>query len=416
MIRNTLGALLFAALLCCSCARLAYVDKQNGYDQIKRPHIRVLVYDGSAPIRLDADEGYVLRAWLDSGDKPTYYSASELEVTAKNGKLILYDTRGNLLERDLLKATLFPSKRGQRMWIDGKRFRGNFEVYPEGGKDFYVVNVINVEDYLRGVLQPEIGKRTKKEFEAVKVQAVAARTYALATKDKYPDKQYDLINDIRDQVYSGIKGETKATDKAIAETHGEVMMYGGEIIEAYYHSTCAGRTENIAEVWNREPLPYLRSVSDLDYCKWSKFYDWNEVFGAAELLDHIRTYLTDREQDASVVGSELHDLKITSHTTAGRAKVVQLTTEQGTFNLYKDQIRWAFGRSRATGILRSTNFRLNLEHGANGNISKVHVSGYGYGHGLGLCQCGAIGMARAGYDHEYILTHYYAGAHLEKLY
>ena len=64
----------------------------------------------------------------------------------------------------------------------------------------------------------------------------------------------------------------------------------------------------------------------------------------------------------------------------------------------------------------STNFRLNLEYGAGGNVSKVHVSGYGYGHGLGLCQCGAIGMARAGYGHEHILTHYYSGAHLEKLY
>ncbi|MFH2055900.1 MAG: SpoIID/LytB domain-containing protein [bacterium] len=416
MMRYIKHALLFAALLLTSCARLAYVDQQNGYDQLKRPHIRVLIYDGSASIRLDADEGYVLRAWLDNGDKPTYYSASELEVTAKSGKLILNDTRGNLLERDLLKATLFPSKRGQRMWVDGKRFRGNFEVFPEGGNRFYVVNVINVEDYLRGVLPPEIGKRNKQEYEALKVQAVAARTYALATKAKYPDKEYDLINDIRDQVYSGIMGETKPTDRAIAETRGEVMMYGGEIIEAYYHSTCAGRTEDISEVWDREPLPYLRSVTDLDYCKWSKFYDWNEIFTATELLDHIRGYLESKGEDASVVGRELRDLKITSHTTAGRVKAVQLTTEQGTFNLHKDQIRWAFGRSRETGILRSTNFRLNLEYGTDGLVSKVHVTGYGYGHGLGLCQCGAIGMARAGFGYEHILTHYYSGARLEKLY
>lgn len=416
MIRNIARTFLISALLFTSCARLAYVDKQNGYNQLERPHIRVRVYEGEGPIKLDADEGYVVRAWLDDGDKPTYYSASAVQVTAKAGKLILNDTRGNLLEHNLLKATLFPNKRGQRMLINDKRFRGNFEIFPETGKTFYVVNVINVEDYLRGVLPPEIGKRSKDEYEALKAQAVAARTYALATRGKYPDKQYDLINDIRDQVYSGIKGETKETDKAIADTRGETIMYGNQIIEAYYHSTCAGRTENIEEVWDRDPVPYLRSVSDLDYCKWSKFYDWNEVFTAKELLDHIRTYLKDNGEDASVVGNQLRELKITSHTTAGRVKAVLLTTEQGSITLHKDQIRWAFGRSRATGILRSTNFLLDLEYDDAGLVTKVHVTGYGYGHGIGMCQCGAIGMARAGFDHEYILTHYYTGTRIEKLY
>ncbi len=193
-------------------------------------------------------------------------------------------------------------------------------------------------------------------------------------------------------------------------------MYRGKIVEAYYHSTCAGRTENIAEVWNREPLPYLRSVTDLDYCKWSKFYDWNEVFTTPELLDHIRVYLKESGDDASVVGRELHNLEITSHTSAGRVMAVQLTTEQGSITLRKDQIRWAFGRSRASGILRSTNFLLDLEYSEAGTAKKIHVSGYGYGHGLGMCQCGAIGMARVGFDHEYILTHYYSNARIEKLY
>jgi stage II sporulation protein D len=416
MMRHTILALLTLLLLLTSCARFSYVDKQNGYNQLQRPHIRVRVYAGKEPLTLDAEKSYVLRAWLADGSKPTYYSASELRVTAKNGRLTLHDTRGNLLEQGLLKLTLFPSQRGRRLQIDGKQFRGNVEVFPEGSKNFYVVNVINVEDYLRGVLPPEIGKRAKNEYEALKAQAVASRTYALATRGKYSDKEFDLINDIRDQVYSGIKGETKVTDRAVADTKGEILMYGGEIVEAYYHSTCAGRTENIAEVWNREPLPYLRSVTDLDYCKWSKFYDWNEVFTASELLDHIRVYMKENSDDASVVGRELHNLEIVSHTGAGRVMAVQLTTEQGTITLRKDQIRWAFGRSRASGILRSTNFLLDLEYAESGTVKKIHVSGYGYGHGLGMCQCGAIGMARAGFDHEDILTHYYSGARIEKLY
>lgn len=78
----------------------------------------------------------------------------------------------------------------------------------------YVVNVLHVEDYLRGVLAPEIGRRKPEEIEAVKAQAVAARTYALATRNKYPDKEYDLVNEILDQVYTGVEGEFR-----LATTH-----------------------------------------------------------------------------------------------------------------------------------------------------------------------------------------------------
>ncbi|MCK4857724.1 MAG: SpoIID/LytB domain-containing protein, partial [candidate division Zixibacteria bacterium] len=316
----------------------------------------------------------------------------------------------------LRKVTMIPQKKGEKLWINGKVFRGIFEFWPEKRGGFCVVNVLNVEDYLRGVLPPEIGKRNKDEFAALKAQAVAARTYALSTKDKYADKEYDLINDIRDQVYTGIAGETDQTDKAISKTRGEALTYWGELIQAYYHSTCSGQTENIEEVWEREPIPYLRSVKDADFCHWSKFYDWNELFDTAELLQNIRSYLAENNRPTGLVGDTLRDLKITAKTTTGRVRSVTVTTDKGSIILHKDQIRWAFGRAGTQGIMRSTNFTLDLERNGDGSVGKVHVTGYGYGHGVGMCQCGAIGMARAGFDYQAILKNYYTGVKIEKLY
>jgi stage II sporulation protein D len=409
-------SILIILVLATGCNRLEYVDKHLGYDDLRKPLIRVCVFVGDGNIVLGAEASYVVRAWPDSGGQEIYYSASPLKIKSEHGLLSLLDTYGNLLERSIRKATLTPQKSQGPLLINGKRFRGILELYPQMDGTYYVVNVLNIEDYLRGVLPPEIGKLRENEFEAFKAQAVAARTYALATRDKYPDKHYDLINDIRDQVYTGIDGETDATNKAIDQTRGQAITYNGELIQAYYHSTCAGSTDNIEEVWDRDPLPYLRSVTDDDFCKWSKFYDWNELFTVREFLDHIRTYLSERGSGAERVGSKLIDLQIVDHTPAGRVKSVQLETDKGTVMLYKDQIRWAFGRSDSPGIMKSTNFVVDLDRGPDDSVQKVRITGYGYGHGVGMCQCGAIGMARVGYGYRDILTHYYAGVKIEKLY
>lgn len=411
-----LPALLLLLLLAISCSRMEYVDRNLGYDALRKPLIRVRIFEGDEKITLDCRGSYVLRAWPVTGGKEVYYSASPLQMKTSNDLLTLYDTFGNVLEKNLERATLTPQRSEKMLRVNRKQFRGVIEVYPGKEDRYYVVNVLNVEDYLRGVLPPEIGKRAENEFEALKAQAVAARTYALATKDKYPDRKYDLINDIRDQVYTGIGGETYPTNKAIDQTRGEAITYKGELIQAYYHSTCAGRTENIEEAWNRDPLPYLRSVTDHDFCQWSKFYDWNEVYSAGEFLEHIRAYLASSGNSTERLGRELFNLEITEHTLAGRVKKVAVTTEKGTVYLHKDQIRWAFGRSTEPGIMKSTNFVIDLEHGAGDRVTKIHISGYGYGHGIGMCQCGAIGMARVGYDYRHILTSYYTGVKIEKLY
>ena len=399
-----------------SCSGMGVLPNEQAYKNLKKPWVRVRVYQGKESVTLGGAASFSLQTWGANNEKASYFSATPLVVKAEGVWLGLFDEQGNILEKQLRKVVLAPKKQKHCLWINHQYFRGIFELHPDPADSFYVVNVLNLEDYLRGVLPPEIGERTPDEFEALKAQAVAARTYALSQQDKYAGKEYDLINDIRDQVYSGIKGERKLTDKAVLKTKGEVLTFKGELIQAYYHSTCAGMTDDINEIWEREPIPYLRGVNDDDFCRWSKFYEWSELYPADELLDRLRRYLSTNGGEPEKVGTKLQEVNIVERSSGGRIRTLQAVTDAGSILLHKDQIRWAFGRHNKPGILPSTNFSLHLQTNGDNSVDEVLVTGYGYGHGVGMCQCGAIGMARYGYNYRKILTHYYSGVRIEKLY
>ncbi|TFH65741.1 MAG: SpoIID/LytB domain-containing protein [Candidatus Zixiibacteriota bacterium] len=415
MKRLLIAVFLSTLLLSLSCSYMGYALRQQGYDGLKRPWIRVRVLQGNADVTISAKGSFVVRTWDANNEKSAYYSATPVLVQAVGGVLNLLDQKGNLLEQRLRKVTITPGPK-KTPYLNNRTFHGIFEFHPLKSDSFYTVNVLNIEDYLRGVLQPEIGNRTEDEFEAVKAQAVAARTYAFITKDKYPDREYDLINDIGDQVYTGIAGEQDITNRAAEATRGEVLMYGDDLIDAYYHSTCGGRTDNIEEIWDKGMRPYLVGVADSGYCRWSKFFDWNELYPTAEFLDHVRDYFKTVNGDAGKIGKRLIEATISDRTTGGRVKAIQLTTDRGSVVLRKDQIRWAFGRHDKSGILPSTNFAISLGRDEDGVVQQVHIIGCGYGHGIGMCQCGAIGMARVGYTYQQILTHFYTGVRIRKLY
>lgn len=406
---------LVVVTLLLSCSHMEYALRQQGYEGIRRPWIRVRVLQGKDAVTVTNKRSFVVRTWDINNEKSAYYSATPVVVKAAGGVLNLLDQTGNLLEQRLRKVTITGGRK-ELISLNGKTFRGIFEFHPLQADSFYTVNLLNIEDYLCGVLQPEIGNRTEDEFEAVKAQAVAARTYAFVTKGKYPNREYDLINDIGDQMYTGVGGEQNITNRAVKDTRGEVMVFGDELIDAYYHSTCAGRTDNIEEVWDKGARPYLTGVTDSDFCRWSKFFEWNEIFPTTEFLEHIRSYFAATTGDKGKVGQRLVDVKLLDRTAAGRVKTLEVITELGSVALRKDQIRWAFGRHEKPGIMPSTNIEVYLIRDDQGEVQQVHVTGYGYGHGIGMCQCGAIGMARFGYDYRKILTHYYTGVSIRKLY
>ncbi|HEX8183405.1 MAG TPA: SpoIID/LytB domain-containing protein, partial [Blastocatellia bacterium] len=150
--------------------------------------------------------------------------------------------------------------------IAGKEYRGEIHLVLNRRGKINVINALRLEDYLRGVVAMELPPGPYPAIEALKAQAVAARTYALAHRGQFRDEGYDLRDDARSQVYAGATGEHRLTNRAVEETRGMVAVYPGEDgrlapIEAVYTANCGGRTENNEEVFGGKPLPYLRSVA-----------------------------------------------------------------------------------------------------------------------------------------------------------
>ena len=144
--------------------------------------------------------------------------------------------------------------------VKGNRYRGQMKLIPSAwGSGVTVVNAVPMELYLQSVVPAEAVPSWK--ADALKAQAVAARTYAMYHKNGYRSSGYDVTDDTRSQVYSGISSETEATSRAVRETAGEIVTYGGKPIDALFHSSGGGYTENSENVWG-SVIPYLRGVKE----------------------------------------------------------------------------------------------------------------------------------------------------------
>lgn len=259
-----------------------------------------------------------------------------------------------------------------------------------------------------------MGKRKKGELEALKAQAIAARTYALSKMGQY-DGTYDLKATIYDQVYTGMDGEETLVNQAVNETEGKILTYQDKLIQAYYHANCGGRTESLGEVWSGAGEPYLLSVEDGDFCAWAGNYRWEEEWSRRELEQRLFEFLSEREGMDEEDFGRLLDLKILDRAPSGRVKVLLVSTDRGDFTIEKDKIRWALKRSQDI-ILPSTLFDLEITRGTDSSLIKAKAVGKGSGHGIGMCQTGAIGMANRGFSFSEILAHYYPGTKILKYY
>lgn len=305
-----------------------------------------------------------------------------------------------------------------RVTIAGKEYRGGAEVRRNARGKLTVINRVSVEEYLPGVLPNEIGCERQEVKEAMKAQAVAARTYALANRGRYAGEGYDLLNTVADQVYSGVAGEKPLGTLAVMETAGRVATWKGEPIQMNYASTCGGHTAARDEAWDQPPLPYLRDEDDKGgdgaWCAGSKYFTWRETWTADEFIAALR------DNAAREMGAPLPDrvalkaVEAVERGPSGRVVRLDIRTDQGTFTARKDRIRWAVRRVGGEP-LRSTLFTVKVEKD-DGRITRVTFDGQGWGHGVGLCQVGAMERARRGQSCEEILKHYYHGIRLTRLY
>jgi stage II sporulation protein D len=329
------------------------------------------------------------------------------------------------LSRGILNGTLLVTSGESGSWLvhGGKSYRGSMEIFVGKSGLLTLVNVVDVESYLRGVVPNEIGGLSPDILEAVKAQAVAARTYCFYFRGRYKDQGFDVLPTVQDQVYTGVNGERPMSDRAIAETYGVIAVHDGKPIRANYFSTCGGVTASIEEVWPYDPVPYLRSVEDKrsfqqPYCSFSPTFRWTEVWTEAQFDSIFRKYYRQVYPNA-VQPSEVErfvNVRVAERSKSGRVRILEVYTTDNVYRVVGDAIRLVLRRADAKeSILRSTLFDVDAQRDG-GYLRSVSLSGGGNGHGVGMCQNGAIGMARQRMDFGKILTHYYRGAKLVRAY
>jgi stage II sporulation protein D len=387
-----------------------------GLDEVRPPLVRVRLPNEEAALNVHGEGRTLINAFVRGQVDPITFSTEDGVAIKHTTHGIDVRGAGNvMLVKGAIGLSMYAEDPDHRLRIGKTPYAGALIFGTYSGKPI-VVNRLNLDSYLEGVLQPEMGERADSEYEAVKAQAVAARTYALRHLGQYEYAPYDLTADVSDQVYVGGSEQRDWVDHAVLETKGEVLTYNGGLIESYYHSTCGGRTDAIQDVWPKPPQPYLVSVGDSTYCSWSKYWSWTEEFSGKALLANLRAYRKATRAPLADFRS-ISNIELVRGTPGGRALAMTVTTPSGLWTILADQTRWALGRpSRPGSILPSSNFTLELHRDKHGRIIGATAHGKGYGHGVGLCQCGAIGRARAGQSYRIILPHYYSGTTIETVY
>jgi len=346
----------------------------------------------------------------------TFYITGNVKFRHRQNGIEIDDANGNLAI-GLAGFKCTPRYDSSFVTCNGRAYRGylkcRFLDLPMGVQ---VLNMVDMEDYLKGVLPAEIGDRIPEEYEAVKAQAVAARTYAVW---KLTDKTTTglLSPTVADQVYSGLDSEKEFLSMGVDETCGELMIYKGSPIAAYYHAVCGGRTAPVENIWpEKQNQPYLEAADDRDFCSWAKTYSWTEVLSIDWLKAAFEKYYVAKNLAGPGTFNQILDIKFMADNKIGRIKTMIIKTPHGDISESSDRIRWALGRPSSPGaILPSTKFNAFKEM-QNGRIYSLRIVGLGNGHGVGMCQCGAIGRSRAGKKYDEILKYYYKRIKLAKLY
>jgi stage II sporulation protein D len=321
-----------------------------------------------------------------------------LLITSGTGEAVVFSlpvTVKPVKDRLMVEGKLFRSlifSASSAVIVNNKPYRGLAEL-SYSDKGVLVINQLPLEDYLVGLINCEISSAWP--IEAVKAQAVIARTYALNRKAARVNALYHMESSVIDQVYDGCLIEDSRARRAVSETAGEVLSYGGTVIQAYYHSACGGKTEAAENVWGAS-LPYLKGV-ECQYCITSVSPPaWEQRLPLIEIEDRLRA--------AGYKLSGLTDIKPGVLNSRGRLKQVILVASRGGLSLTGDQFRKAVGY----GVIKSTRFTVNISQG------EASFSGTGNGHGVGLCQWGAKQRALDGFGYREILSYYYPGTELKK--
>ncbi len=417
--------------------------------------------------------------------KVTLFSKGKMTVVDKTThrvvarvKKITFLTKGNRIQADGhlcgYRVAVYPARgryisvRFYEGKIKARPYRGYFLVKLYKGK-LVLINVVDLEHYLYGVLGMEINP--KWNIEAIKAQAVVARTYALYSRGSYKKEGFDIVGSTRFQAYRGVAAERYVIRKAVNETRGEILVYHGKPIAAFYHSDSGGATSSSKDVWGKY-YPYLRSVK-AKFEENPPYHNWQFQIP----MEEFRKRLLKKYPNIGKIES----VRVVKRDKGGRVLLVEIKHSNGVLTLKGTQMRAILGYKN----LRSTKFNIVFTGSSTASAKKgrpapakmtftqllkienftteellyflkhpdarkkavedyerkhhiarekvynyknervesqvfygsvIRFVGKGWGHGVGMSQWGAKAMAEHGYTYKQILLYYYPGVKLVKLY
>ena len=342
-------------------------------------------------------------------------------------------------------VSITPIEEDEFVSYNGKAYRGALVIFRISGSDMTVINVLDLEEYLYGVVPKELS--TGHPIEALKAQAVAARTYTCTQLNKYKKWNFDLTYTTADQAYGGASVEKEDTTKAVDDTRGEIVTYDGKPITTYYFATSAGYTESSENVWSAK-VPYLVAVEDKYQPSTVSTLNWSVTFTAKQISNILA--------NKSAKIGELLSVNILKKTPSNGVLELEFEGTNGSYVVTKESTRLVYGTSDVRSqfydietdasvtvvdvngetdnktfseVRVATNkgsSKLDLDRnkvyikGIDGKVGRpttpttYKLVGKGYGHGVGMSQNGAIGMAKEGFTYDEILKWYYTGVEIEE--
>ncbi len=410
-----------------------------------------------ASCTLQSEEGFLLgtaedRGFAEGMPLPVY---EKLVVTNENSAIVIRDENGVLLSSDLgSSGCIMPSDYTDEgiLFYEETPYRGGIMLQAKADGTLTVINYVTVEHYVYGVLNSEL--HYSNPIEALKAQAVAARSFGEMNLNKHSAEGFDLCTSTHCQVYKGYSGEYPSTVRATDETRGELLYSNGIPVTAFYFKNSGGYTQNVEDVWTSRHA-YLRSVRD-DYCP---TYPWSTSLSFDTISKKLET--------AGYGAGSIRSISIKSRNSTGAVSALQIVGSSSTITLQKEKIRTVLGATIVKSLMfqlgdsytedtadstvwkisngvtavtpetnvylisgdgRATKSQKTEVYGYNGTSTvklggtaiseivtggSVNFSGFGYGHGVGMPQDSAVEMAKQGFLYDEILKYYFTDVEIK---
>ena len=342
--------------------------------------IRVSLVQNAESVSLSASSGLLVKAPNDDVD-----ANGRITVTAGPSGLVV---DGQRLRSDRIEVR----GRNGDVTVNNLTVAGRVTIKRQNGK-LIAINEVALEDYVKGVVPAEMNAAWHPE--ALKAQAMAARTYALYKIRQNSKKDFDVVASTKDQVYKGRAGADGPAGRAVDETRGQILVFQNEPIQAVFFSTAAGPTEDAMNVWSLD-LPYLKGV-ECPFDMNSPFFQWRTDVWLPLLEQRLR-------EEGFPVGV-IAGLSPAAYTKAGRVSHVRILHSDGELHVKGEDLRRVLGYT----VLASTQFDFEVVG------FQIQFTGRGAGHGVGLCQWGAKELAEKGYSADAIVRYYYPGAEIRDI-